>query len=502
MMGRAGRPQYDDSAVACIFVQEEKKNFFKKFLYEPFPVESCLHSQITDHFNAEICSGGLTKKEDCIDYLTWTYFFRRLVKNPIYYNLEDASANSINSYLTDLVNQSLQELEDNDCIAVDHHNNSITTRPLGKIASFYYLSFKSVFYFQKHLLPSDTVDHLLYILSQAREFSELPVRHNEENLNESLAKLCRYQCPDKVFDSPHVKTFLLALAHFDRLPLPITDYITDTKSVLDNSMRVLQGMIDICANIGYLDTTLSMISLCQMIVQGQWTNGTPMINIPNLELDVIYQLYQKGIKTLPHLIARVDEVEKLLPTFDSSFKRRDVIEKTLLAIRRIPIVQVKFQILPVNPQSGKYTKGEPLQPGGLGVVKVYLERINHHYSMRAAFTKFPKPKDLVWWLVIGDKDRNSILALKKINLRHKLKVSLKVQLPLKLTSDKRLSLFLVNDSYLSLDQEYDIFLDRNQGKTSRASNVRPSGDESSETSSSFAQTFEELDLEDYDNPYL
>lgn len=26
-----------------------------------------------------------------------------------------------------------------------------------------------------------------------------------------------------------------------RLPLPITDYVTDTKSVLDNSLRILQA---------------------------------------------------------------------------------------------------------------------------------------------------------------------------------------------------------------------------------------------------------------------
>lgn len=38
-----GRPQYDDRGVACVFVHDAKKNFYKKFLYEPFPVESSLH---------------------------------------------------------------------------------------------------------------------------------------------------------------------------------------------------------------------------------------------------------------------------------------------------------------------------------------------------------------------------------------------------------------------------------------------------------------------------
>ena len=40
MMGRAGRPQFDNQGVACILVHDVKKHFYKKFLYEPFPVES------------------------------------------------------------------------------------------------------------------------------------------------------------------------------------------------------------------------------------------------------------------------------------------------------------------------------------------------------------------------------------------------------------------------------------------------------------------------------
>lgn len=40
MAGRAGRPQFDESGVAVVLVQDIKKDFYKKFLHEPFPVES------------------------------------------------------------------------------------------------------------------------------------------------------------------------------------------------------------------------------------------------------------------------------------------------------------------------------------------------------------------------------------------------------------------------------------------------------------------------------
>ena len=51
MMGRAGRPQFDDQGKAVVLVHDVKKQFYKKFLYEPFPVESRFGLLIIAHNN-------------------------------------------------------------------------------------------------------------------------------------------------------------------------------------------------------------------------------------------------------------------------------------------------------------------------------------------------------------------------------------------------------------------------------------------------------------------
>lgn len=99
MIGKAGRPSIDDSGFACVFVQEEKKNFFQKFLYEPFPVESTLDEQLTDHLNTEIAHGAIKSTQECVESLKWTYFYRRLAKNPSFYDLENTTDEEIELHL-------------------------------------------------------------------------------------------------------------------------------------------------------------------------------------------------------------------------------------------------------------------------------------------------------------------------------------------------------------------------------------------------------------------
>ena len=43
--------------------QNSKKDFFKKFLYEPLPIESHLDHCLHDHFNAEIVTKTIENKQ-------------------------------------------------------------------------------------------------------------------------------------------------------------------------------------------------------------------------------------------------------------------------------------------------------------------------------------------------------------------------------------------------------------------------------------------------------
>ena len=88
-------------------------------------MESSLAKSLTDHLNAEIASGTLNSRQNCIDYLTWTYFFRRIAKNPTFYGLTGSNADSINVYLNSLVAENLGKLRDAGCIELSSDSDKI-----------------------------------------------------------------------------------------------------------------------------------------------------------------------------------------------------------------------------------------------------------------------------------------------------------------------------------------------------------------------------------------
>ena len=83
-----------------------------------------------------------------MDYITWTYFFRRLMRNPTYYGLEGVDETNLNKFLSDTVERALGELYDSGCLDFEgdeegkapSNGDAIVATTLGRIASYYYLS--------------------------------------------------------------------------------------------------------------------------------------------------------------------------------------------------------------------------------------------------------------------------------------------------------------------------------------------------------------------------
>ena len=475
-------------------VHDVKKHFYKKFLYEPFPVESSLLGVLADHLNAEIVASTITTRQEAIEYLTWTYFFTRLLVNPSYYQLESLENDQINRYLSRLIQKCLDELEASHCIESNDEDGELAPTTLARIASFYYLSHFTLKQFADTLKPDIQIESLIEVLSSAYEFDQLPVRHNEDKLNQELSNDVPLSVNSYSFESPHCKCNLLLQAHFCRIPLPCSDYLTDTKSVLDQCLRVLQAMLDLCADKGWLQASIQVINLIQMCCQGRWLSDSDLTTMPHIETDHLSRLYnhQTRIDCLPVLmdVCEKNKYSNVLEKVLGDMMDQNQIREIYQTVAKLPQIEVNFFITGNSVANESGAKGNQstnrivLKPATSNqktlvnliedeeyVLNVELRVLNKRqgYGKRegpkAYAPKYPKPKDENWIVVLGTNSSagpdSELLATKRMN-------SFKSQVTttnLTFSTPKRssrdagshfdLSFYLMSDVYLGLDQQYD-----------------------------------------------
>jgi activating signal cointegrator complex subunit 3 len=444
MMGRAGRPQYDKHGVAVIMVHEPKKSFYKKFLYEPFPVESSLHLQLEDHLNAEIATGTIESTQDGIDYLTWTFFLRRLVQNPTYYGLEQVDQETVSSYLSNLIGSAINRLVEAHCVeiedAAEDSIQSVRSTFLGQVASTFYLRYDTMRVFERGLKISMEIIDVIQVLCSAKEYEELPVRHNEDNLNAEMIPSLRHPMKIHLADKPSCKAEILIQAHLSRLTLPISDYVTDTRSVLDNSMRILQAMIDVTAERGWWKACKSIMRTVQSIMQARWADENSLMQLPGVTAKISQQIQKKlNVSGLQELIqlstSKMHSIGSILP------------QEAMKSINRFP--DMNFTAL-FKRGASKLT------------IEVKASRRNKIAAKRVpkGFTPcFPKTKEEGWWVAVVD-DRDVLLALRRFSMTAgKMTITIPLEHSAELSrimhENKVPSIHLVSDCYIGLDVDLD-----------------------------------------------
>jgi pre-mRNA-splicing helicase BRR2 len=219
IMGQAGRAGVDAIGKAVILCHTPKKEYYKKFLNEPVPVESHLDHFLHDHISAEIVTKVVENKQEAVDYLTWTLYYRRLTLNPNYYNMTGTTHRHISDHLSELVENVITDLEQSKCVSVEDDGNDVSALNLGMIAAYYYIRYTTIELFNSSLNEKTKIKGILEILTSASEFDHLPMRHGEEKALRQLAAHVPLTNASLKYSDPHTKAFLLLQAHMSRMPV-------------------------------------------------------------------------------------------------------------------------------------------------------------------------------------------------------------------------------------------------------------------------------------------
>ncbi|XP_006459706.1 hypothetical protein AGABI2DRAFT_219047 [Agaricus bisporus var. bisporus H97] len=439
MMGRACRPQEDTDSRCVLMCQQTRKDFYKKFLAEGLPIESHLPTHLLhDYFLAEIAVKTIENKQDAMDILTWTYFYRRMTQNPNYYNLHNVSHQHLSDHLSELVENTLNDLVNSKCISIEDEMD-VSALNLGMIAAYYNISYVTVEVYTLSLKERTKLKGLLEVVSSSAEFETIPIRRHEDVLLRRIYDRVPVKLDRADFEAPHFKTFLLLQAHFSRLQLP-PDLAADQTLILEKILNLLSACVDVMSSNAWLNA-LGAMDLSQMCVQGVWEKDSPLKQIPHFEPDVIQRCKEADIETVYDIMEMEDDDRtKLLQM--SSTQMRDV----AMFVNSYPTLDVSYDLA-----KGDYTAGAPI------LMKVTLARDiddDDEESDQTVVAPFYHSKKLAnWWVVLGDRDSRQLYVIKKVTVTKNLVVKLEFTLP---KGTHRPRLYVVCDSYVGADHDIEL----------------------------------------------
>ena len=144
MLGRAGRPQFDSTAVAVIITKQEKVSKYEKLVSGQELLESCLHLNLVDHLNAEIGLGTIYDMESAKKWLAGTFLYVRLVQNPGYYKIDGDSTNQdLGERIESICQRDLSLLKDTGLVLEDS-NSTFKATEFGNTMARYYVTFQTM----------------------------------------------------------------------------------------------------------------------------------------------------------------------------------------------------------------------------------------------------------------------------------------------------------------------------------------------------------------------
>ena len=277
MMGRAGRPQFDQRGLAFILTEESKVAFYETLSNADALVESHLGDWICEAVLHEISAGIIQTGEDAMKWMKYSFWFH--------------SRNSDCTF-TDRAIEKLQSLG-----LID---SSLKITESGIIFSRFCLN---CFQFEliQNLLQQNQLPNILQICCKCCEGAENKVTRSLSSLLSKIS--CKFPLCKSV-EKGWEKYFVLFQRHLSGEEQGtgscnnIPSYLRiEINEILENLKKILRASLELAALLKFQPSTIATIKLLSSANAGMWydrVNGTTL-QIPGIGPKNMRFLQSKGI---------------------------------------------------------------------------------------------------------------------------------------------------------------------------------------------------------------
>jgi replicative superfamily II helicase len=173
MLGRAGRPGYDDVGYGWVVCDRADADKYRRLLREGKDIESRLADNLDAHLNAEIAMGTIRDLDDVMAWLETTFYYVRASSAPEMYDFEG---------LREYVRGKLEALVDRGFVDAGE-DLSLSATSLGLLASKFYLRLATAARFRELATRDEAIDAdaVLGAVATAMEFDSVSARQSEQD---------------------------------------------------------------------------------------------------------------------------------------------------------------------------------------------------------------------------------------------------------------------------------------------------------------------------------
>ncbi|CRG94529.1 pre-mRNA-splicing helicase BRR2, putative [Plasmodium gallinaceum] len=488
MISYAGRENEDVKSYVYIYTYVTKKEYYKNFIYEPLTVESNIEDYLPNFLNNEIVMSTIENFQDAIDWLTWSFFYRRIKKNPNYYGLKGISNEHISDYLSELIENNMELLSFANCIHIEEQTMNIKPYNLGIISSFYNIDYHTIQFFNQYILSLKTLKkskifeivclsnifndilkintYDIYLclkiakncnIEVTYEFLKLSLNYenflknedgnnketdkSEENKKDHYINLLNFIAVPTYFTA-NLKALIILHAHINRYSIPV-NYIEETKNILLKTFKLINSLIDVISSNNILNFCLFVMEVSQLLTQSlKSTEESNLYQLPYFDADLVKNAKDVGIMDVYDLINAEDDKRDILLKHLNDNQKSEIANVCNI----FPIIEVQYEI----DLNRSYKVNEIAQ------LNLSIERDLTDDAINFAHSLFlPFEKEEMWWIVVGIKKMNLLLSIKKISLLKSINnIKINFELPDK-PNLYDIVIYVINDSYIGCDQEYE-----------------------------------------------
>ncbi|KAL1651912.1 ATP-dependent DNA helicase MER3 [Diplodia intermedia] len=351
MLGRAGRPQFDDNAVAVIITKNEKVRRYEMMVSGKEILESRLHLNLIEHLNAEIGLRTIWDLQSAKKWLRGTFLYVRLQKNPTHYEIEgDVPGSTLDERLEHICARGLELLA---CSDLAEGEPKIQLTEYGEIMARYAARLDTMQHFIA-LEPQAKLSEILSAICSASEFREIRFRQTEKRFYKTinLSPAIKFPIPVNLDLTPH-KISLIIQAVLGGADLPSdedlarqrTQYNQDLNLVFQHTRRLIRCVVD-CAihkedSVMVRNALILSRSMCSRVWDDSpWT----MKQIESIGPVGVRKLVNAGMRSIDELeLAEAQRLETVLgkhpPYGDSLLARVKEFPKLRVSLRQMKGVE-------------------------------------------------------------------------------------------------------------------------------------------------------------------